>query len=252
MKKIMAANWKMNKLRCQAKESILDLVQRIGDMPSDRIMVVFPPFTAISEVHQGLFGHPGMFVGAQNFYPATSGAFTGEVCPEMLVDTGCSFALAGHSERRHVLGESDEFIARKVRFGLESSLRMILCVGELLEERKEGQVEKVLDRQLSQVVGDHLEGMNFESLTIAYEPVWAIGTGEVAGPKEIVEAHTFIRQRLVRLLPSCGQDIPILYGGSVKPENCAEIINLDNVNGVLVGGASLSAESFSRIVQAGN
>ncbi|NJB66794.1 triosephosphate isomerase [Desulfobaculum xiamenense] len=250
MKKLMAANWKMYKTAEEARTTAEELVRLVGDVPADREVLVIPPFTALSAV-AGAFSHGGAFyLGAQNFYPAEEGAFTGEISPRMLKDACCTYALAGHSERRHVLGEDDAFVGSKVEFGLAQGLRMILCVGEKIEERRAGQVESVLRRQLEKGLAGVARDISTEDIVIAYEPVWAIGTGEVAGPEEIVHAHAFVRKILVEIFGARGNEIRIQYGGSVKPANCAEILALDNVDGVLVGGASLQADSFSRIVKA--
>ena len=250
MPKLMAANWKMYKTRDQARRTAEDLAGLLeGSLPADREVLVIPPFTAIGEVVAAFKGRPGLAVGAQDFYPAAEGAFTGEISPAMLLDAGCAYALTGHSERRHVLGEDDDFVGRKTAFGLEAGLRMILCVGEKLEERKAGRLEEVLARQLDAGLAGVPRDVAAEALSIAYEPVWAIGTGEVASVDDIAGAHAVVRRALVAAFP-VGRDMRILYGGSVKPDNCSSIIALDNVDGVLVGGASLMADSFSRIVTA--
>lgn len=251
MKKLMAANWKMYKTRAQAASYARDLVGLVGDrLPDDREILIIPPFTAITAVAEILASTPGYSVGAQNFYPAEEGAFTGEISPSMLNDLGCAYALTGHSERRHVMGEADEFVAEKTKFGLNSGLKIILCIGETIEQRKAGKVREVLERQLGIGLGGIAKSTSPDVLAIAYEPVWAIGTGEVAGPEQILEAHADVRKILSGIMDK-GDRMRILYGGSVKPGNCAEIINLDNVDGVLVGGASLQAESFSQIILAG-
>ena len=250
MKKLMAANWKMYKTWDEARQTARELVVAIGrDLPSDREVLLIPSFTALMGVGEMLAGQDGYFLGAQNFYPEDEGAFTGEISPGQLKDAGCGFALVGHSERRHVLGEKDDLLARKVSFGLENKLRIILCVGEKIDERKGGRVEEVLTRQLEKGLEKISRNVSARDLAIAYEPVWAIGTGETAENEDIVGAHFFIRKKLKELTDQGGQ-IRILYGGSVKPDNCAGIIGLDNVDGVLVGGASLKADSFSRIVLA--
>jgi len=251
MKKCMAANWKMFKTLSEAEETARALVQKAGSaLPRDREVLLLPPFTALKTVADVLSGQDGFSVGAQNFYPADQGAYTGEIAPDMLRDAGCSYALVGHSERRHVLGEEDDFLASKVSFGLDKGLKIILCIGETLEERSNGRLEEVLDRQLSSALGP-LSGQGIaERLAVAYEPVWAIGTGEVAESKDIAEAHGYVRRRLQNLFSSTGEEVRILYGGSVKPDNCSEIIHIDNVDGVLVGGAGLKADSFSQIVLA--
>ncbi len=249
MKKLMAANWKMYKTVAEGVRTAEELASLLGVMPADREVLVCPPFTMLDAVSP-ILTQAGCLAGAQNFYPSKQGAFTGEIAPEQLQDLGCSHALAGHSERRHVLGEMDELIGRKVAFGLEAGLHMILCIGETIVERRLGQIEEVLVRQLESGLADVLSTARAENLSVAYEPVWAIGTGEVAGPDEILAAHAFVRARLKALLPQEGARVRILYGGSVKPDNAATIIRLDNVDGVLVGGASLKADSFSQIVLA--
>ena len=249
MKKLMAANWKMFKLRGEAGATAAGLVSRLsGKLPADREVLVIPPFTSLWAVGEALAGAPGFALGAQNFYPSKQGAFTGEIAPDMLLDAGCRYALAGHSERRHILGEDDAVVGRKMAFGLSAGLSMILCVGEKVEERKAGQVEAVLARQLTA----GLEGLGAtpETVAVAYEPVWAIGTGLTAGPEEIAGAHGFVRDFLVSRFPGLGGDIRILYGGSVKPANAGQILGIDNVDGVLVGGASLEADSFAAIAAA--
>ena len=249
MKKLMAANWKMYKTRAEAEATAEDFIKRVdGKLPADREVLIAAPFTALEVVGRALRGKG--YLCAENFYPAEEGAFTGEISPGMLKDIGCGFALAGHSERRHIMGESSEFVGKKVVLGLKSGLSMILCVGETLEQRKSGQVQKVIDEQLESGLKGISADFGVNSLVIAYEPVWAIGTGEVAGSEEIVEAHGFVRKKLKNIFSEKAIEIRILYGGSVKPANCAEIISLDNVNGVLVGGASLESESFSQIALA--
>ena len=251
MKKLMAANWKMYKLAGEAGQTAAELVAALsGKLPADREVLVIPPFTALGATGEALAGNPGFALGAQNFYPAGQGAFTGEIAPEMLVDAGCRYALAGHSERRHILGEDDAMVGRKVGFGLQSGLSMILCVGEKVEERQAGELEAVLRRQLEAGLAEVAADIAPEALAVAYEPVWAIGTGLTAGPAEVAEAHALVRSMLVARLGAVGGKIRILYGGSVKPGNAGQILAIDNVDGVLVGGASLEAGSFAAIVTA--
>lgn len=250
MKKLMAANWKMYKTRAEAEQTAKELVRLVGSLPEDREVLVFPPFTSIDVVTSVFEGHAGFFVGGQDFYTEQEGAFTGEIAPSMLVDCGARYGLAGHSERRHVLGETDVFVGDKTAFGLASGLKVVLCVGELLEERKADKVQEVLSRQIRAGLKGVPHDVDPASLAVAYEPVWAIGTGEVAGSDEIKGAHAICRNELIELFGDKGNDIRILYGGSVKPDNCSGIISLDNVDGVLVGGASLQGESFSKIVLA--
>ena len=251
MKKLMAANWKMFKTHAQGVKTATELVEMLKNrIPLDREVLIIPPFTLLHGVARVLEGASGFFLGGENFYPAAPGPVTGEICPDQLMDLGCAYALAGHSERRHILGEADDFVGEKVRFGRTRGLRMILCVGETIEERRSGQIEDVLFRQLEKGLEKSEAALDPNTLVVAYEPVWAIGTGEVAGSEEIITAHALIRKKLQLIFPDVGDKIRILYGGSVKPDNCGTIISLDNVDGVLVGGASLEAESFSQIVLA--
>ncbi len=251
MKKLMAANWKMYKLRGEAGKTAAELVAALaGKLPVDREVLVIPPFTALDAAGEALAGQAGFALGAQNFYPSGQGAFTGEIAPEMLLDAGCSYALAGHSERRHILGEDDAVVGRKVGFGLKSGLSMILCVGEKVEQRKAGELEAVLRRQIEAGLAEVAADVAPEKLSVAYEPVWAIGTGLTAGPEEVAEAHALVRAMLVERLGAVGGKIRILYGGSVKPGNAGQLLGIDNVDGVLVGGASLEAGSFAAIVTA--
>jgi triosephosphate isomerase len=251
-KKLIAGNWKMYKNRAQARELTDGLLAKLGtSLPVGREVLLLPPFTALETVAALLAGKDCFALGAQNFYPAVQGAFTGEISPVMLQDLGCTHALAGHSERRHVFKESDAFIAQKVALGIQSGLHILLCIGETLAQRKHGSVENVLKEQLrlglKEVDKRYICAKN---LTIAYEPVWAIGTGEVAESTDILAAHALIRATLAEMLPDCGKELRILYGGSVKPDNAATILCLDNVDGVLVGGASLQVDSFAAIATA--
>lgn len=251
MKKLMAANWKMFKTWDEAKATAQELVDLAArDLPSDREVLVFPPFTALKGVADVFEGAEGFSAGGQDYYIEEKGAFTGEISTGMLKDVGAEYGLTGHSERRHVLGEGDEYVGQKTSYGLATGLKVVLCIGEKIEERKGGKVEEVLERQIRIGLKDVPTDIAPEDLSVAYEPVWAIGTGEVAGPEEIVEAHSFTRKILISIFGEKANEMRILYGGSVKPGNCAEIIALDNVDGVLVGGASLEGKSFSEIVLA--
>ena len=255
MHKIIAANWKMYKDRTQAATTAGELAAALPEvLPAGREVVVFPPFTAIESVVRAFAGKEALSVGAQNFYPAPEGAFTGEISVDMLRDVGAQWAIAGHSERRHVFGESDELVARKAIFALSHGLKTMLCIGEKLEEREQGSLYAVLERQLTAFFEARPDGMSGETLpgrlAIAYEPVWAIGTGKVAGPAEIKEAHALVRKLLGTLTPGIAKNVRILYGGSVKADNAKEILGIDNVNGLLVGGASLQAVTFKDIVLA--
>lgn len=252
MQKIIAANWKMYKTRAEAAQTARDLAEALADgTPHDRLVLVFPPFTDITVVAEAFTGKKNLAVGGQNLYPAEQGAFTGEISAEMLRDAGATWVLAGHSERRHVFGESDELVARKTAFALTQGFKVMLCVGEMLHEREAGQLEDVLARQLAtalELLPEALRGTLPGRLALAYEPVWAIGTGKVAGPVEVQEAHAVLRALLADLIGATAAELPILYGGSVKPANASALVGLDNVDGLLVGGASLEAQSFLQII----
>ena len=244
-KPFIAGNWKMHKTASEAVELVAGL--KAGHNNSNVDVAVIPPFLAIPAVAEELKGS-SIQLGAQNVYWEKSGAFTGEVSPGMLKDAGCGLGLVGHSERRHVMGETDEMIRRKLDALLKESLDVILCVGELLEEREAGETEKRLDIQVRAGLQDR-SAEHAARVTIAYEPVWAIGTGNVATTEQAQEAHRFIRGLVVEL---CGQQIAdgmrIQYGGSVKPDNAAELLSQPDVDGALVGGAALKADSFLGII----
>lgn len=246
MKKIIAANWKMNETRAQGEALARSVAEGIASLPDDRKVVIFPPATALDIVTGASMGR--FETGIQNFYPAENGAFTGEISPAMVHDCGGQWALCGHSERRHIFNEPDELISRKVNFALAHDLKVMLCVGETLEERESGHLNAVLMRQLTSALSGQSSETAVSSIAIAYEPVWAIGTGKTAGPAEIKEAQELIRGDLRTMFASACTELPILYGGSVKPSNAHEILGLDNVDGVLVGGASLEAKSFLAII----
>ncbi len=250
MKKLMAANWKMHKTQAEARASVAELMDSIPDLPEDREVAIFAPYTALPICASLFMDKSGFFLGAQNVYPAANGAFTGEISPAMLRDAGCRYVLTGHSERRALMHESSEFIGKKTAFAINNGLRTVLCIGENLWEREAGKLEEVLATQLDAGLASVSDNVRPDFLAIAYEPVWAIGTGKVAGPAEILETHALVRSLLTKRFPNQGPELRILYGGSVKPENSAEIIALDNVDGVLVGGASLDAQSMRKIVLA--
>lgn len=253
MRKIIAANWKMHKTRTEASKCAAEIAISLENnpLPPDRLGVIFPPFTDIATVAAALACAGGMAVGAQNFYPAMEGAFTGEISTRMLADAGASWLLAGHSERRSIFGETDAMIAEKIGFGLGQGFNLMLCVGETLAQREAGRLEDVLRGQLSGALGAlAAQGKDLSArMAIAYEPVWAIGTGKVAGDAEIADAHALARRILCDLLGSDGDRLPVLYGGSVKPDNAGRLLALDNVDGLLVGGASLMADSFLDILR---
>ena len=246
-KPVLAGNWKMNLER----KSALDLARALRDAvgnSSERDVAVFPPFVYLDEVVRALAG-TSIKVGAQNLCDEKNGAFTGEISAEMLVDVGATTVLVGHSERRHLYGESDELCNRKLQRALAAGLNVILCVGEKLDERDAGRTEHVIGRQTT--LG--LKGVSAEQmskLTIAYEPVWAIGTGRNATAEQAGSAHTYLRGVLAGLYDErVAQALRIQYGGSVKPDNIATLMAAPDVDGALVGGAALKAESFLGIVR---
>ena len=245
----IAGNWKMNLTRAQALTLVEGLVGKIGSV-SAVDLAVCPPFVYLEAVGAAAAGS-AIKVGAQNMYFEPAGAFTGEVAGAMLADVGCTYVVLGHSERRHVMGETDELINKKVKVALDLGLKPILCVGELLEEREADQTEAVVGRQVEAgLAGVSAEGLS--QVTIAYEPVWAIGTGRTATREQASAVHGFIRQVVGGLYgPEAAHSLTIQYGGSVKPENAGDLLSDQEIDGALVGGASLKVESFSAIVGAG-
>lgn len=244
---VIAGNWKLNKTRAEAVALAEELKSALADVQETEIIVA-PVFTVLSAVADVLSGSR-IQLAAQNCYPADTGAFTGEISPLMLKDAGCSAVILGHSERRQLLGETDEQINAKVKKALEDGLRVILCIGETLEEREK---DETLDVLTTQVKGG-LAGIakeQMEEVILAYEPVWAIGTGKTASDEQAQEAHSFIRGLLQGLFdPETCAACRILYGGSVKPDNVDGLMAQDDIDGALVGGASLKAADFSRIVK---
>jgi triosephosphate isomerase (TIM) len=246
--KFVAGNWKMYTDLAGAKSLAAGVVKGLGN--DTRVSVaVCPPFPWLTAVAEVIKGSP-VALGAQNVHYAKEGAFTGEVSPAMVLEAGCKYAIVGHSERRHGLGEPDILLNRKVKLALAAGLSVIYCVGELLAEREAGQTEQVLQFQVAAgLIG--LPKEHTSRLVIAYEPVWAIGTGRNATPQQAQEVHAFIRGMVARHFgEDVGRSLLITYGGSVKPENAAEILRQPDVDGALVGGASLKPDSFLAIVRA--
>lgn len=248
-KKIVAANWKMHKIVAEARSYIQSLLVELGEETNVDVVLV-PPFTLLQICSEMVGESPAVKMGAQNMHPAMSGAFTGEISPQMLRDLFVRYVVVGHSERRQLFGESDHFVGEKVRSAHEASLRPILCVGEKLEERAADRVHEVIDRQLA----GGLEGIGpkeMQDTVIAYEPVWAIGTGHNATPDQAQEVHAHIREVIAKLFDQTTADrVRIQYGGSVKPDNAAELLRQPDIDGALVGGASLDPRSFAAIVKA--
>ncbi len=244
---LIAGNWKMNGLAKEARDLASALRKELGADPGPQVLVC-PPFLALSAVQEELRGGP-LQLGAQDVHWEAKGAFTGEVSTGMLKDVGCSAVLLGHSERRHIMGETHEMVNRKLKAALAAGLLPIVCVGELLEERNMGDTRAVIERQV--VKGfDGLSPEETAKTVIAYEPVWAIGTGKTASPRQAEEVHHYIRKLISqRAGEAVGQGIRILYGGSVSPDNVKELMAEEDIDGALVGGASLKVDSFVKIVR---
>jgi triosephosphate isomerase (TIM) len=241
----IAANWKMHKTVAEAAEFVDTLLPRIAATQND--VVICPPFTALTAVVERRYG-TAVKVAAQNMHEEGSGAFTGEVSAPMLVELDVEAVVLGHSERRQHFGETDESLCRKVPAALAAGLEPILCVGESEGARDAGETETVLERQLqSDLAG--LDPAQVAEIVVAYEPIWAIGTGRTATPEQAQKACAFIRD-VLRMRGGAGEQVRVLYGGSVKPANAAELLALPDVDGALVGGASLDAEEFAAIVEA--
>ncbi len=241
----IAANWKMHKTVAEAAEFIDALLPRIAATQSD--VVICAPFTALSEVVQRRYG-TAVKVAAQNMHEEDSGPFTGEVSAPMLVELDVEAVVLGHSERRQFFGETDEALARKVPAALAAGLEPILCVGESEAARDAGETEEVLERQLQADLAG-VESLDLARVVIAYEPIWAIGTGRTATPEQAQEACAYIRD-VVRMRGGVADELRVLYGGSMKPANAAELLALPDVDGGLIGGASLDPEDFAAIVEA--
>src|SRR5436190_5924010 len=247
-KKIIAANWKMNMTQGEATTFVSTFLMEIGEA-TDVEVVIIPPFTAIAAVNAGLEQAQHIKVGAQNMHWERAGAFTGEISPAMLRDLFVRYVVLGHSERRTLFGETDEMVNRKVRAAHEAMLRPILCVGETLEERERGDVEKVLGTQLRGSLAG-LGAKEMQETVVAYEPVWAIGTGKTATAEQAQEAHAFVRRALAEISDKATADkMRIQYGGSVKPDNARTLMSQPDIDGALVGGASLDPRSFAQIVK---
>ncbi len=239
----------MNMMQAESARFVESLLLEIGDMADVEVIIV-PPFTAIAKVMEALGSAQNIKVGAQNMYWERSGAFTGEISAALLRDLFVHYVVLGHSERRRLFGETNEIVNRKVLAAHEASLRPIVCVGETLDQRDRGNVDKILSIQLR----GSLAGMDPKELqetVIAYEPVWAIGTGRNATPEQAQEAHAFIRRTLREMADdTTAERVRIQYGGSVRPENAHELMTQPDIDGALVGGASLDPRSFAQIVNA--
>jgi triosephosphate isomerase len=243
---LIAGNWKMYKTGSEAEETARLLVELVAGATGREIMIA-PPFTALAPVAE-IFRGSAVLLGAQNLYWEAEGAYTGEISPAMLLAAGCSHAIIGHSERRQFFGETDQTVNRRIGAALENKLIPVFCIGESEEERESNKTFSVLDKQVLK----GLEGFSLDDLettVLAYEPVWAIGTGKTATSDQAQEVHRFLRSLIEKSFGNTlAKSIRILYGGSVKPANISELMAMPDIDGALVGGASLSAETFSRIV----
>ena len=249
-KTIIAGNWKMNLLPAQAEELTFALKEQVECKPNLEV-VVFPQAPLIPLVIDWTMDS-AILVGAQNSSDAISGAFTGETSPQLLKTLGCQFCLSGHSERRQIFGESDQAVAKKAKTLLEFGITPVVCVGETLEERESNRYEEVIKKQVMAVF-DEMAADLWGRLVFAYEPVWAIGTGKTATPEQANNIHKFIRNIITEKAGEITSNATsILYGGSVKPENAAEILLKNDIDGLLVGGASLKSDDFSKIISAFN
>ena len=246
-REIFAGNWKMNKTAQEAVELVNTLIAGMKEIGNREVMI-FPPLPYVRELIDICKNSP-ISVGIQNMYYEKEGAFTGEVSPGMVKDCGCPVVLIGHSERRHVFGETNEDVNLKVKAAFEFNLDPVVCVGELLVDREKGSTNDVIKKQVEWAFKD-INSEDIKKAIIAYEPVWAIGTGKVATPEIAEEVHDFIRSIIENMFGSdISGNLPILYGGSVKPDNITGLFSKENIDGVLVGGASLKADSFLDILR---
>lgn len=246
---VIAGNWKMYTDKNEAYNLAKGIAEQVNnDSP---VVILCPPAPLLQTVNEAINGS-AVKLGAQNVHNEEKGAFTGEVTDQMLNSVGCDFVIIGHSERRKIFGETDEFINAKVKRTLEGPLTPILCIGEILEERESGKTNRKIEQQIKDGLADTVLTSGY-GLLIAYEPVWAIGTGLTATPEQAEEVHSLIRKLLTEKYGEViSQDITIQYGGSVKPDNARELLSQQNIDGALVGGASLNIDSFISIIEAGN
>lgn len=246
--KVIAGNWKMNNDLNESKDLISKLLAGLKNSNANCEVVICPPFTSLSEASAMIKGST-IKLGAQNLHQEENGAFTGEVSAKMLLSAGCEFVIIGHSERRTIFTESDELINKKIIRALKNNLKPIFCVGELLEEREKNITEQVIKSQVLKGLENFSVG-GLKNLIIAYEPVWAIGTGKTATPQQAEEVHHFIRKLIENhFSEEFAENLRILYGGSVKPDNSNDLLSQKNIDGALVGGACLNADSFLNIIK---
>ncbi len=245
-KALIAGNWKMFKTGPEALQTASELARLAGSIAQVDIMIA-PPFTALASVREAIKGSQ-ISLGAQNVYWEAEGPFTGEISPAMLLDAGCRYVIVGHSERRQQFGETDELINRKVKSSMETGLIPVFCIGETEDQRESGETFSVLDKQIKMGLKE-VFFTDPHALVVAYEPVWAIGTGKTASSQQAQEVHRFLRDRLAdQYGRELADGLRILYGGSVKPGNVAELMSMPDLDGALVGGASLDPEVFAEII----
>jgi triosephosphate isomerase len=247
-KKVIAGNWKMNKDLNESQNLVSGIIDGLGNENKCDV-VVCPPFTSLNEVHSLIKNTP-IKLGAQNVYYETDGAFTGEVSTGMLKSVGCDYVIIGHSERRTIFGEKDELINKKNKKALADELKVIFCIGESLAQREKGITNSVVEKQLQKGL-DGISSEELNNIIIAYEPIWAIGTGKTATPEQAQEVHAFIRNYISqKYSKESGEGLIIQYGGSVKPDNSASLLSQPDIDGALIGGACLKADSFLSIIAA--
>jgi len=248
-KKIVAGNWKMNNDLAETEMFLVDLKKQV--FPENVVIMIAPPFTSLNHAFKSLREHPVELV-AQNMHQSNEGAFTGEISAKMLKSVGAKNVILGHSERRAFFNEDSAVLAEKVNTALENEMTVIFCIGEELDDRKKGNHFELIKTQLTEGLF-HVSNDSWENIIIAYEPVWAIGTGETASPEQAQEMHKFIRKSIAESYSkTIAEKVSILYGGSVKPDNAAEIFGQADVDGGLIGGASLQVDGFMEIVNAFN
>ena len=248
-RKVIAGNWKMNNNLSESQNLITKLISGLSGEKINCDVIICPPFTSLSEA-ASLIKNTVVKLGAQNMYFEENGAFTGEVSASMLKSVGCEYVILGHSERRTIFGEGDELINKKIKKALTSGLKPIFCVGETLQEREGNITKDVIKRQVTEGLKD-ISANDMDRIILAYEPVWAIGTGKTATPEQAEEVHAFIRDLIKNLYSqSVAESLVIQYGGSVKPDNAKELLSQKDIDGALVGGACLKADSFIGIIKA--
>lgn len=246
-KYMIAGNWKMNMLRKEAHDLTEKIISGIDGFEEKIDVVLAPPYTSLDIVH-GLISDTKIMLSSQDVFWEDRGAYTGEISPAMLLDAGCQWAIIGHSERRGILGESDLIVKKKINASLGDGLGVIVCVGETLQEREEGRTIDIVSSQVKSAIAE-LKVEDLESFVIAYEPIWAIGTGKVATPREAEQVHAAIREITGNIFGQGSEVMRVLYGGSVKVDNIEKLLEMDNIDGALIGGAGLNAESFVEIVK---